>query len=99
MDSASKVAGKPIRLLNVPVDETAQVTMGASNQPVHFVVSELPAKMGAGKQAYRLLYDPNEGAYYFNLEPIASTTPSVSPDQITVPPTRPAKENPFFIKK
>jgi hypothetical protein len=75
VDSASKAAGVSAKMLNVPFDENRRVALGATGQPARDILANLLAKTGGAPKSYQLLYEPNERTYYFNLTPVASTTP------------------------
>ncbi len=98
VDSAAKVAGMRVKMLNVPFDESRRVALAATGQAASAELANLLAKVGGAPKSYQLLYEPNELAYYFNLTPVPASTPPAG----AIPPTPrrgPPGDSPFFIKK
>lgn len=98
LDSAAKAAAVPIKLLTVPWNGSERVSFSATGQPARDEITNLLAKVGGGPLSYQLLYDPNDGTYYFNLIPVTRPLPQSTE---AIPPASPrpsSQNNPFFVK-
>jgi hypothetical protein len=79
-DSISQAAGVPIRLARAPIaPQRFTIQFGADDQPAGEALLAIMSKFSAAATYYRLLYDPNEHAYYLSIRAVPLSLGQPSP--------------------
>jgi hypothetical protein len=93
----SKASGFKVYILSSGIPENATADLGSAGGAARDVIAKLGAQYGI-PISFQALYEPNEKAYYVNLQLVTSFIPTTT--QNPAKPKKPAAspDNPFFTK-